>query len=70
MASTSLLQEEFLTLDAMHRRLVQERAALISTGADGAAFQDHAHRMRVYLKAHELYVTKLEKRRQERAKQA
>ena len=65
MATMSELNAEYYILKATHERLIEERAALHSSDAGGAAFQDHAHRTRQYAAAVETYRVKLEARRQE-----
>ncbi len=65
MTTMSELNAEYHVLKATHQRLIEERATLHSTDANGAAFQDHAHRTRLYAAALETYVVKLETRRQE-----
>ena len=57
------LRQEYEFLKATHEKLVEERAMLQSTGADGSAYQDHQHRMRRYLNALDTYRAALEDRR-------
>ena len=63
MTTMSQLHEEYLMLMATRQRLIEERAALHQVEANGAAFQDHAHRTRQYVNAHDAYVAKLSERR-------
>jgi hypothetical protein len=65
MATMSELNAEYHILKATHERLIEERAVLHTTDANGAAFQDHAHRTRLYAAALETYLVKLDTRRQE-----
>ncbi len=65
MATMSELNAEYYILKATHERLIEERAALNTSDAGGAAFQDHAHRTRLYAAALETYRIKLEARRQQ-----
>jgi hypothetical protein len=68
MTTMSQLHEEYLMLMATRQRLIDERAALHQVEANGAAFQDHAHRTRQYVNAHDAYVAKLSERRKELAR--
>ena len=65
MATIPELQAEYEVLRNTHRRLVEEKAELERGVADGAAFQDHGHRMRAYMAALDTYVLALDARRQE-----
>jgi len=61
----SELNAEYHVLKATHQRLIDERAVLQANDAGGPAFQDHAHRTRLYAAALEAYVVKLHERRQQ-----
>ena len=65
MATMPELQAEYEVLRNTHRRLVEERAQLQREFADGAAFQDHRHRMRAYMTALDTYQLALAARRHE-----
>ena len=65
MATMRELQAEYEVLITTHRRLIEERTQLQSELADGAAFQDHGHRMRAYQSALDTYVLALGARRRE-----
>jgi hypothetical protein len=65
MATIPELPAEYEVLRNTHRRLIEERAELERGLADGAAFQDHGHRMRAYMIALDTYVLALAARRQE-----
>jgi hypothetical protein len=65
MATMPELQAEYEVLSNTHRRLIEERAQLQRELADGAAFQDHGHRMRAYMTALDTYVLALAARRHE-----
>lgn len=65
MATMRELQAEYQVLMATHRGLIDERNQLERELADGAAFQDHGHRMRTYMTALDTYVRALAARRQE-----
>jgi len=64
MATMRELQAEYEVLISTHRRLIDERTQL-NAFADGAAFQDHGHRMRAYMTALDTYVLALDARRRE-----
>ena len=65
MATMLELQAEYEVLRNTHHLLVEERNQLQREFADGAAFQDHGHRMRAYLTALDTYVVALAARRHE-----
>ncbi len=65
MATMSELNAEYQLLKATHERLVEERATLEREAADGAAFQDLAHRTRRYINELDTYTVKLQTRRRE-----
>ena len=65
MATMRELQAEYEVLRNTHHLLVEERTQLHRELADGAAFQDHGHRMRAYMVALDTYVLALAARRQE-----
>ncbi len=65
MATMQELQAEYEVLRNTHHLLVEERSQLHRELADGAAFQDHGHRMRAYMAALDTYVLALAARRQE-----
>jgi len=65
MATMQELQAEYEVLRNTHNLLVEERTQLHRDSADGAAFQDHGHRMRAYMVALDTYVIALAARRQE-----
>ena len=65
MSTMRELQAEYEMLMATHRGLIDERSRLQRELADGAAFQDHGHRMRSYMTALDTYMRALAARRQE-----
>lgn len=65
MATMRELQAEYELLTTNHRNLIDERCRLERDGCDGAAFQDHDHRMRSYMAALDSYVLALQTRRRE-----
>ena len=65
MATMRELQTEYEQLMTTRRRLIDERSQLQRESGDGAAFQDHHHRMRAYMTALDIYVDALATRRRE-----
>ena len=65
MATMLELQAEYEVLRNTYHLLVEERTQLHNGLGDGAAFQDHGHRMRAYMSALDSYVVALAARRQE-----